>query len=98
MAARKSAAGDSASETRMDIAPAKNMHSFGKAPHAGHGGGASRFAASLATAASDPLNQNPQVPSEHDAKHQELTHQAQQWVAQTFFGTMLKQMHNSPFK
>src|SRR5688572_27191760 len=27
-----------------------------------------------------------------------LTDQARKWVAQTFFGTMLKQMRNSPFK
>jgi hypothetical protein len=32
--------------------------------------------------------------SQHDA----LTEQAQKWVAQTFYGTLLKQMHDSPFK
>ena len=28
----------------------------------------------------------------------ELFKTAQKWVGQTFFGTILKQMHNSPFK
>ena len=32
-------------------------------------------------------------------KHPEqLTHQAQKLVAQTFYGTLMKQMHDSPFK
>ena len=33
--------------------------------------------------------------SEHEAK---LTHQAERLVGQTFYGTLLKQMHNSAFK
>ncbi len=32
--------------------------------------------------------------SQHDA----ITQQAQKWVAQTFYGTLMKQMHDSPFK
>lgn len=32
------------------------------------------------------------------SRHQQLTRQAQKWVSQTFFGTLLKQMHESPFK
>jgi Rod binding domain-containing protein len=36
-------------------------------------------------------------PSGQD-RHQQLTHTAQRWVSQTFFGTILRQMHNSPFK
>jgi Rod binding domain-containing protein len=35
---------------------------------------------------------------EGDAQHQELVKQAQKWVAQTFYGEMLKEMRNSPFK
>lgn len=31
-------------------------------------------------------------------QHEQLVEQAQKWVAQTFFGQMLKQMRNSPFK
>ena len=31
-------------------------------------------------------------------KHALLTDQAQKWVAQTFFGAMLRQMRDSPFK
>jgi hypothetical protein len=34
------------------------------------------------------------VPTQHD----QLVKTARIWVAQTFFGEMLKQMHNSPFK
>jgi Rod binding domain-containing protein len=30
--------------------------------------------------------------------HAELVKQAQKWVSQTFFGSMLKEMRNSPFK
>lgn len=30
--------------------------------------------------------------------HDQLTEQAQKWVAQTFYGALLKQMHDSPFK
>ena len=33
-----------------------------------------------------------------DRRHAQLTTQAQKWVSQTFFGTLLKQMHESPFK
>lgn len=31
-------------------------------------------------------------------QHDQVVGQAQKWVAQTFFGTLLKQMENSPFK
>src|SRR5437762_1958417 len=30
--------------------------------------------------------------------HAQLVHHTQVWVAQTFFGTLLKQMHESPFR
>jgi Rod binding domain-containing protein len=32
------------------------------------------------------------------SQHDQLTEKAQKWVSQTFFGTMLKQMSDSPFK
>jgi Rod binding domain-containing protein len=40
------------------------------------------------------------LPDPHDpaAQHQALVRQAQQWVGQTFFGVLMKQMHQSPFK
>lgn len=31
-------------------------------------------------------------------QHDRLTHTARVWVAQTFYGQMLKQMRNSPFR
>ena len=31
-------------------------------------------------------------------QHKALVKNAQKWVAQTFYGTMLKQAHDSPFK
>jgi Rod binding domain-containing protein len=37
----------------------------------------------------------PATPEEH---HQQLVEQSEKWVAQTFYGQLLKQMHNSPFK
>jgi Rod binding domain-containing protein len=41
-------------------------------------------------------NAKPVLPA---AKHHaELVKQAQKWVSQTFFGPMLKEMRNSPFK
>ncbi len=33
-----------------------------------------------------------------DKQHQKLVSQTEKWVAQTFYGQLLKQMHNSPFK
>jgi len=36
--------------------------------------------------------------SKAEQQHLKLQTQARKWVAQTFYGTMLKQMHNSPFK
>ena len=33
-----------------------------------------------------------------EQQHNALVKQAQKWVGQTFYGTLLKQMHNSPFK
>ena len=44
----------------------------------------------------DP-NQRNVKPVDHD-QHSQLTQKTQQWVAQTFFGTLLKQMDESPFK
>ncbi len=35
------------------------------------------------------------TPQEH---HQQLVEQSEKWVAQTFYGQLLKQMHESPFK
>jgi Rod binding domain-containing protein len=32
------------------------------------------------------------------SQHDKLVRQTQVWVAQTFFGTLLKQMHESPFR
>jgi hypothetical protein len=32
------------------------------------------------------------------APHEKLIHETQRWVAQTFYGTVLKHMHDSPFK
>ena len=34
----------------------------------------------------------------HGTRHQQLTQQARKLVAQTFFGTLMKQMRDSPFK
>ncbi|MGE5609345.1 MAG: rod-binding protein [Bacillota bacterium] len=31
-------------------------------------------------------------------QHEQLTRAAQRWVSQAFYGTILKQMHESPFK
>jgi len=36
--------------------------------------------------------------SKADLQHQQLIKHTQKWVAQTFYGNVLKQMHNSPFK
>src|SRR5690348_1911041 len=39
-----------------------------------------------------------QVSASARSQHDQLTEQARKWVAQTFFGTLLKQMSDSPFK
>ena len=51
----------------------------------------------------DPLTRvlNPAASGKHatgKTEHEKLVKQTQTWVAQTFFGTLLKQMRNSPFK
>ncbi|MCC7349997.1 MAG: rod-binding protein [Phycisphaerales bacterium] len=48
----------------------------------------------------NPLKSADYVPGSKspDGKHEQLTRAAQKWVAQTFYGAMLKQMRNSPFK
>jgi Rod binding domain-containing protein len=33
-----------------------------------------------------------------DRQHEQLVHSTRQWVAQAFFGTLMKQMRESPFK
>src|SRR5688500_13341471 len=38
------------------------------------------------------------IPTTAHARRAALTKQARVWVSQTFFGTQLKQMHDSPFK
>lgn len=48
-----------------------------------------------------PLSRHDFVPGARSAKpsrHDQLTEQARKLVAQTFFGAMLKQMRESPFK
>jgi Rod binding domain-containing protein len=47
---------------------------------------------------SHPKKNAPPDPNDPAAQHQALVRQAQQWVGQTFFGTLMKQMHQSPFK
>src|SRR3954469_3544611 len=49
---------------------------------------------SIAASASSASPLNRPQPTEHD----KLVKQAEVWVAQTFYGTLLKQMHDSPFK
>jgi Rod binding domain-containing protein len=38
------------------------------------------------------------IPTTAHARRAALTKQARVWVSQTFFGTLLKQMHDSPFR
>lgn len=40
----------------------------------------------------------PGVKTKSTSEHDQLTGQAQKWVGQTFYGALLKQMHDSPFK
>ena len=48
---------------------------------------------SLAESAHGPFNVTPQL-----SEDQKLDKQVRNWVGQTFFGTLLKQMRDSPFK
>jgi Rod binding domain-containing protein len=36
--------------------------------------------------------------SSGDKEHEQLVKTTEKWVAQTFYGELMKQMHNSPFK
>jgi hypothetical protein len=48
-----------------------------------------------------PMNDLDRVPGQRasPAEHQDkVTETAQRWVAQTFYGTLMRQMRNSPFK
>jgi Rod binding domain-containing protein len=38
------------------------------------------------------------APKTRPTRHQQIEKQAQRWVAQTFYGTLLKQMRQSPFR
>jgi hypothetical protein len=41
---------------------------------------------------------HPGNPKQPKSEHERIQEQARKWVAQTFYGTMLKQMRESPFK
>src|SRR3954468_3807716 len=47
---------------------------------------------------SHPKKNAPADPNDPAAQHEGLVRQARQWVGQTFFGVLMKQMHESPFK
>lgn len=58
-----------------------------------------RLAAALASLnAADDAHQSQQQSNAEDAHRAELTRNAQKLISQTFFGPMLRQMRNSPFK
>ncbi|MGH7214737.1 MAG: rod-binding protein [Tepidisphaeraceae bacterium] len=57
------------------------------------------FGAAVATALRQLEEQDTfRGPKPGPSEHERITTEARKWVAQTFFGTMLKQMRNSPFK
>lgn len=62
------------------------------------------FRQALGAATLNPLNPADHIPGVKPnptaglSEHDKITAQAQKWVAQTFYGTLLKQMHESPFK
>jgi hypothetical protein len=59
------------------------------------------FGLPAAPSALRPLTFADHVVGSKDARkspHDRLVAQTQKWVAQTFYGTILKQMHNSPFR
>src|SRR5690606_22146410 len=58
-----------------------------------------RLAAAIASVnAADDAHQSQQQSESEDARQAELRRNAQKLVSQTFFGPMLRQMRNSPFK
>src|SRR5439155_23590198 len=63
--------------------------------------GGGRLRQSPDAGALKPLNLSDFIPGakvKNASEHDQLTEQAQKWVAQTFYGALLKQMHDSPFK
>jgi len=82
---------DLASETRMTIPPLDTRKfTIDQLPLWGQPQGSRSMAAITAL----PVQGNDQAPSSDD----KLTTAARQLVGSTFFGTLLKQMHDSPFK
>lgn len=46
----------------------------------------------------NPIPRSTAPLSKADLQHQQLVKQTQRWVSQTFYGTLLKQVRESPFK
>ncbi len=75
----------------MKIPPKNPLAKLDLAPPSGRPGAAK----SLAKVDLDPAGRLAKAaPSQHD----QLVKKTEQWVAQTFYGTLLKQMTDSPFK
>jgi Rod binding domain-containing protein len=54
--------------------------------------------AALRPLAAADLSHAARLTTPAETQHDQVVGQARKWVAQTFFGTLLKQMENSPFK
>lgn len=90
--ARRAPGGDEAKPQPQAVAADRLLNDLNNARHA------------PAVAATAPINSavRSQEAEEHahaqEERHEELTRQAQKLVSHTFFGPMLRQMRNSPFK
>ena len=74
-------------EMEFPAAPALKPLDLARTPHA-----------SLRPLAAGDLAHAARLTEAATTQHDRVTAQAEKWVAQTFFGTLLKQMENSPFK
>jgi Rod binding domain-containing protein len=54
--------------------------------------------ASVRPLAAGDLSPSSRLTKSSSTEHDRITQQTEKWVAQTFFGTLLKQMEDSPFK
>lgn len=90
--ARRSSGGDEAQPQPQAVAGDRLLDDLN---HVRHAPAIAATAAINAAVRSQEADEHARTQEEH---HEELTRQAQKLVSHTFFGPMLRQMRNSPFK
>lgn len=89
------AQGDQGPNSAINVAQADAFRLLNELNHVRRAPDIATVAAINAVVSAHETDQHEQSHAEH---HEELTRQAQKLVSHTFFGPMLRQMRNSPFK